>query len=286
MKSSVNNLIRISQNIAKSNEMRDSKRAALLAMMDRELSTPNDSYGLRHEQIKENGLQTECPHHCPQQTDSRQQANSEYVSQYYARSEDNQKIHRSELYTIDKTIRRFMRENGHHDDDNDSSMASDHLMSDSDDTTSSEDTRPIVPDRINKPDVSLKNKILKTINKSLLSAELTGIDLNVLKFNDSIRKTLKKIERSNLERELNMDLVRSFSYGHLADLRREDIKYVNLMNGGSGRACSKNKTNSSGNQNASFYYTTEDVADLHMPRQLETYKIKMAVEKDKLSRSK
>jgi hypothetical protein len=239
---------------------------------------------------------------------------SEYISQYYAASEDlpeshhrnisnsNQKrvVRRSDLSTIDKTIRRYLKQNRHalRDEEETTTNNTTYLqqqqqhdmvmsmgLSDSDDTTttsSSEDTRPIIPDRINKPDVSLKNKILKTINKSLLSSELTGIDLNMLKFNDSIRKTLRKIERTNLERELSMDLVRSFSHGHLADLRREDLKYVNLMNNSNGS--SQQQPQQGGP--STFYYTSEDVADLHMPRQLETYKIKMAVEKDKLNRSR
>ena len=109
--------------------------------------------------------------------------------------------------------------------------AHDTEVSMSDSETSSDDTRPIVPEKINKPDVSLKNKILKTINKSLLSSELTGINLTMLKLDDHVNKTLKRIEKRALERDLEYDLIRSFSCNHLNDLRREDIKYMNQKRG-------------------------------------------------------
>ncbi len=149
-------------------------------------------------------------------------------------------------------------------------------MSISDSETSSDDTRPIVPEKINKPDVSLKNKILKTINKSLLSSELTGINLSMLKLNDHVRKTLKRIEKRALERDLEHDLIRSFSSNHLNDLRREENKYVNMKK----TACrhpmyAKHRVHS---------YTTEDIDDLYMPKVLESYKLKLAIDKERKHR--
>lgn len=216
-----------------------------------------------------------------------------YTAQYYSNSvttkfdpaTGSNKIHRADLQYANENLRRCRSSNESMNEINE------YLMMDTDDvsTTSSEDTRPIVPERINKPDVSLKNKILKTINKSLLLNDLSGIDLNMLKLNDSVRKTLKKIERSTIERDLNLDLVRSFSFGHLADLRRADLKYMNLLR----ENCADNNTRQRDLSvpNSSFettrrlrhYYTAEDIADLHMPRQFETYKIKTAIEKDKLT---
>lgn len=129
-------------------------------------------------------------------------------------------------------------------------------MSITDSDTSSDDTRPIVPERINKPDVSLKNKILKTINKSLLSSELTGIDLNMLKLNDFFRRIVKRIEKRALDRDLELDLIRSFSCSHLADLRKEDMRQINM------RRCINS-------------YTTDDIIDIYMPKALEAYKLKV-----------
>jgi hypothetical protein len=131
-----------------------------------------------------------------------------------------------------------------------------------DSDTSSDDTRPIVPDRINKPDVSLKNKILKTINKSLLSSELTGIDLSMLKLNDFFRRIVKRIEKRALERDLDLDLIRSFSCSHLAELRKEDMRQTNM------RRCGTS-------------FATEDIADIYMPKTLEAYKLKVAIEREK-----
>lgn len=152
---------------------------------------------------------------------------SPYISQYYAQPHPNLNeksgISRNDLWVIDKEIRRMLKQS-----QNESSANCDTEVSMSDSETSSDDTRPIVPERINKPDVSLKNKILKTINKSLLSAEMTGINLTTLRLNDHVRKTLKRIEKQALERDLDYDLIRSFSCNHLNDLRREDIKYTNL----------------------------------------------------------
>lgn len=131
-------------------------------------------------------------------------------------------------------------------------------MSITDSDTSSDDPRPIVPERINKPDVSLKNKILKTINKSLLSSELTGIDLNMLKLNDFFRRIVKRIEKRALDRDLDLDLIRSFSCSHLADLRKEDMRQINM------RRCINS-------------YTTDDVVDLYMPKAIEAYKLKVQI---------
>ncbi len=131
-----------------------------------------------------------------------------------------------------------------------------------------------MPEKINKPDVSLKNKILKTINKSLLSSELTGINLTMLKLDDHVRKTLKRIEKTALERDLENDLIRSFSCNHLNDLRREDIKYSNLKK----RATSRHQVK----QHLHRSYTTEDIQDIYMPKVLEAYKLKLAIEKEKV----
>jgi hypothetical protein len=150
-------------------------------------------------------------------------------------------------------------------DQNEKVINMDTDVSITDSETSSDDTRPIVPEKINKPDISLKNKILKTINKSLLSTELTGIDLNMLKLNDNYKKILRKIEKKALERELEHDLIKSFSFNHLADLRKEDIKYSNM------------RVNSSIFKKS---YTYEDIQDLYMPKMLENYKLKLAIEKN------
>lgn len=151
---------------------------------------------------------------------------SQYVSQYYAQSnvklDHNPGIRRNDLWLIDKEIRRLLKRSKSSE-----ANANDTEVSISDSETSSDDTRPIVPEKINKPDISLKNKILKTINKSLLSSELSGINLTMLKLNDHVHKTLKRIEKNALERDLEFDLIHSFSCNHLNDLRREDIKYMN-----------------------------------------------------------
>ncbi|CAF0724403.1 unnamed protein product [Brachionus calyciflorus] len=180
-----------------------------------------------------------------------------YVSQYYAKSSDFQSLRQNDLWLIDQEIRRYVKRNN-------SSSESDISMTDTE--TSSDDTRPIIPEKIKKPDNSLKNKILKAINKSLLSSEMTGIDLNILKLNDCVRRTLKRIEKRALERDLEHDLIRSFSCSHLADLRKEDIKYMNMRI-----------------RNTFYSYSTEDIEDLYIPRILENYKLKLAVEKERKS---
>ena len=112
---------------------------------------------------------------------------SPYISQYYAPIADTQTVKRDDLWVIDKDIRRYVRRSRRIDDEN-----MDDEISITDSETSSEDTRPIVPSKIEKPDVSLKNKILKTINKSLLTTELTGIDMKTLQLNDQVNSfTLK-----------------------------------------------------------------------------------------------
>ena len=168
------------------------------------------------------------------------------------------------MWLIDREIRRLVKKSQTSID-----ASNDTEVSISDSETSSDDTRPIVPEKINKPDISLKNKILKTINKSLLSSELSGIDLNMLKLNDHVRRSLKRVEKRALERDLEHDLIRSFSCSHLIDLRREDIKYTNMKRRAS-------KWNS---------YSLEDIADLHMPKMLESYKLKVALEKERQLRA-
>ena len=195
---------------------------------------------------------------------------SPYVSQYYAQTNDLVPgMKRNDLWFIDKDIRRFVKRsrNQSNSNNNDPVVNMETEVSISDSETSSDDTRPIVPEKINKPDVSLKNKILKTINKSLLSTELTGIDLNMLKLNDHVRKTSRRVEKKALERDLELDLIRSFSCNHLADLRREDIRYNNL------------RINRQLSQFNSF--TAEDISDLYMPKSLETFKLKSAILKEK-----
>jgi hypothetical protein len=192
-----------------------------------------------------------------------------YVSQYYAQTVDNSGVNRNDLWLIDKDIRRFVRKSNKNDQNNnmsDSLVYMDTDVSITDSETSSEDTRPTVPDKLKRPDMSLKNKILKTINKSLLSSELTGIDVNMLKLNDNVRKTLRRVEKKALERDLELDLIRSFSCGHLADLRKEDMKYTNLR-GDRKRAIPNS-------------YSTEDIQDIYMPRVLENYKLKLAIDKE------
>jgi len=197
---------------------------------------------------------------------------SPYLSQYYAQTNDLMpSIKRNDLWLIDKDIRRFVRKSRRQNiptTTNDSSVVNmETEVSISDSETSSDDTRPIVPEKINKPDISLKNKILKTINKSLLSSELTGIDLNMLKLNDHVRKTSRRVEKKALERDLELDLLRSFSCNHLADLRREDIRYNNLR-------LNRHTTNFNS-------FTAEDILDLYMPKSLETYKLRQAIQKEK-----
>ena len=188
---------------------------------------------------------------------------SPYVSQYYAQSKPNAQANmsRNELWLIDKEIRKMLKKSKSTE-----TNQNDTEVSISDSETSSDDTRPIVPEKINKPDISLKNKILKTINKSLLSSELTGINLTMLKLNDHVRKSLKRVEKIALERDLEYDLIRSFSCNHLNDLRREDIKYSNMKHT---RRSRKFKS-----------YSTDDIIDLYMPKILETYKLKLAVERE------
>ena len=200
-----------------------------------------------------------------------------YVSQYYAASDDfTHGIKRDDLWLIDKDIRRCIRKSRQRRSNNNNNESTTcnqdeklvHMDTDvsiTDSETSSDDTRPIVPEKIKKPDISLKNKILKTINRSLFSTELTGIDLNMLKLKDNFQRTLRKIEKKALERELEHDLIKSFSFNHLADLRKEDIKYSNM------------RLNSALFKNS---YTTEDVQDLYMPKMLENYKLKVAIQKN------
>ena len=85
-----------------------------------------------------------------------------------------------------------------------------------------------------------------------------------------VRKTLRRIEKKALERDLDLDLIRSFSCGHLADLRKEDIKYTNMR-------IKRTTTNLNS-------FSTEDIDDLYMPKSLETYKLKMAIEKERKGR--
>jgi hypothetical protein len=215
--------------------------------------------------------------HRPKQ---QQQAQS-YVSQYYAQISDTKIIKRDDLWLIDKEIRRYMKKSRQQQQqqqqlqqhqssvDSNTAMNIDTEVSITDSETNSDDTRPIVPDKLNKPDVSLKNKIMKTINKSLLSSEMTGIDLNMLKLDDHVRKTLRKIEKRALERDLDYDLIRSFSCSHLADLRKEDFKYINMRINRSNKLLKFNS------------YTTEDIIDLYKPRVLENYKLKIAIEKER-----
>ena len=210
--------------------------------------------------------------------------NNSYVSQYYANYSNNNstqnfnqissnQIKRNDLWLIDNDIRKYVSKSNRMETDGceiDEEVA-DISITDSD--SSSDDTRPIVPEKINKPDQSLKNKILKTINKSLLSSELTGIDLTILKLDDHVRKSLRKIEKKALERDLDLDLIRSFSCSHLADLRKEDIKYTNMR-------LQKMSFNLYGSS-----YVYEDIQDLYMPKVLETYKLKLAIEKEKVNRN-
>lgn len=208
------------------------------------LSVPKNSINLQNNKTSSSTSRTKSP----------------YVSQYYAQTTDRQTIRRNDLWLIDRGIRRYIkmsaRQQKQQRQSNDDDQSEEISITDSD--TSSDDTRPIVPERINKPDVSLKNKILKTINKSLLSSELTGIDLNVLKLDDYFRRIVKRIEKRALERDLDLDLIRSFSCSHLADLRKEDMRQNNM------RRC--------GNS-----YSTEDVQDIYMPKILEAYKLKVCL---------
>ncbi len=191
---------------------------------------------------------------------------SPYVSQYYAQTNDLVPgMKRNDLWFIDKDIRRLVKRSRNQSSDPVVNMETEVSISDSE--TSSDDTRPIVPEKINKPDVSLKNKILKTINKSLLSTELTGIDLNMLKLNDHVRKTSRRVEKKAVERVMELYLIRSFSCHHLADLRREDIRYNNLR---------INRQLSRFNS-----FTVEDISDLYMPKMLEAFKLKSAILKEK-----
>lgn len=198
-----------------------------------------------------------------------QRTKSPYVSQYYAQmnerpvSSASTSVRANDLWLIDRGIRRRLKRSARHKSQagvSTSGGAEAEPMSDevsiTDSDTSSDDTRPIVPERIQRPDVSLKNKILKTINKSLLSSELTGIDLNMLKLNDFFRRIVKRIEKRALERDLEYDLIRSFSCSHLADLRKEDMRQSNMRRWGNA-------------------YSTEDVIDIYMPKVLEAFKLKV-----------
>lgn len=209
-----------------------------------------------------------------QQVPLHKRTKSPYVSQYYAQINDrpssSSSIRPNDIWLIDRGIRRRLKRSMKSStqqqtvsfDENQSDEVS---ITDSD--TSSDDPRPIVPERINKPDVSLKNKILKTINKSLLSRELTGIDLNMLKLNDFFRRIVKRIEKRALDRDLELDLIRSFSCSHLADLRKEDMRQINMR---------RRLANS---------YTTDDIIDIYMPKSLEAYKLKVAIEREKKMRN-
>lgn len=180
---------------------------------------------------------------------------SPYVSQYYMQ-DTSSKMRRNELWIIDKEIRKLTKAPKNSANQSGNNMDTDVSITDSE--TSSEDTRPVIPEKINKPDVSLRNKIMRTVNRSLLSSDFTGIDLRLMKLDDKFRKYLRKTEKKALERELEHDLIRSFSCSHLNDLRKEDIRYLNM----------RSEINS---------YSTDDVIDLHMPTILETYKLKVAI---------
>lgn len=280
LKSSVTNLIRASQDLARTSEIKGK-------LVNRNWSL-KEVYDIRRNQIRtsnldsinsDNSSQIQNNYTCEdinnvympwmienygrkltieamrRKNDAQKRTKSPYVSQYYAKSNDLNAIGHHDLWLIDNDIR-YNFKNGSN------SNLSDSDVSMTDTETSSDDTRPIVPQKINKPDNSLKNKILKAINKSLLTSEVSGINLNLLKLNDSVKRTLKRVEKKALERDLEHDLIRSFSCSHLADLRKEDIKYVNMR---------VNGMNS---------YSTEDVQDLYIPKMLESFKLKLAVEKE------
>ncbi len=189
-----------------------------------------------------------------------QRFKSPYVSQYFIQETVPSRIHRHDLWAIDQDIKRKAKNankklgaNGE----------SDESITDSD--TSSDDPRPVIPDQMRNPDMSLRNQILKTVNRSLLSSDLTGINARLIKLDDKARKTLKRIEKRALDRDLEYNLIRSFSCSHLNDLRKEDIRYINTK----ANPCS---------------YSSEDVEDLYMPKILETYKLKFAVNRENIYR--
>lgn len=321
LKSSVSNLVRASHDLARNSELRnrfllnrnfslhelyDVRRdqirynqtggagAAPVGQMTNSSYTSDDiddvympwmmeNYGrkLAIEALKRRGNMPESQQSPKKPTKrANQRTKSPYVSQYYAQTLDKQTVRRNDLWEIDRGIRRYLKKSRlQHQQQQQQQVPStmtDSQMDDSevsitDSDTSSDDTRPIVPEKINKPDVSLKNKILKTINKSLLSTELTGIDLNLLKLKDYTRKITKRIEKRALERELEHDLIRSFSCGHLFDVRREDLRHTNM----------RINKHSAGQRTGVLSYTTEDVVDLYMPKMLEAYKLKMAIERER-----
>lgn len=189
------------------------------------------------------------------QAQSSSRTKSPYVSQYYAKANDFGSLGHHDLWLIDRDLRRHLKHASN-------SNLSDSDLSMTDTETSSDDTRPIVPQKINKPDNSLKNKILKAINKSLLTSEVSGVDLKLLKLNDLVKRTMRRVDKRVLERDLEHDLIRSFSCGHLVELRKEDIKYMNLR---------LNGINS---------FTNEDIQDLNNAKILETFKLKLALQKE------
>ena len=295
MKSSVNNIIKATQDLNRTSELRDRfGRANSLHDLNeiekqniQQIHTMNSSFASedidnvympwmmenygrklaiealrRRGNMDENGMPIKKFDNKNQQQQQKQKKKaaksarfkSPYVSQYYIQETVPSRIHRHDLWAIDQDIKRKAK-----DAKKILGAETDESITDSD--TSSDDPRPVIPDQMRNPDMSLRNQILKTVNRSLLSSDLTGINARLIKLDDKARKTLKRIEKRALDRDLDYNLIRSFSCSHLNELRKEDIRYVNT------------KANPSS-------YSTEDIDDLYMPKILESYKLKFAVNRE------
>lgn len=108
-------------------------------------------------------------------------------------------------------------------------------------------------------------EIMKSVNKSLIDHNYQ-VDKNRVKhLEQNVRRYLRLFENQSLQRELNYDLIRSFSSSYLHDVRQEEIR--------------QNHTRSHIRS-----YTYEDIQDIHIPSVLEAYKMKLAIDQEKYQR--
>ncbi|CAF0833022.1 unnamed protein product [Adineta ricciae] len=105
-------------------------------------------------------------------------------------------------------------------------------------------------------------QIMKNLNKSLLDRTYQDDKSRFKHVEHNSRRHLRSYESQALRRELNYNLIRSFSTSYLDDLRSEDIRYRQT-------------------RRRSSAYTYEDIQDIYSPSVLETFKTKASVDRER-----
>ena len=108
-------------------------------------------------------------------------------------------------------------------------------------------------------------QIMKTVNRSLIDRSYQG-DRNRLKhLTQNVQRYLRSLEHQTLQRELNYDLIRCFSYSYLHDVRQEEFRLEQM-------------------RSQLHSYTYEDIQDIHVPSILEVYKMRRLVDRERQQR--